>query len=124
MSFSLILTYAQLTFAFFAWITLFNDGSILWIPVGMSQLIMILYLLNIYEKKIVDDHYDSSKALIPNWIINVAGFCFLGSSIYSLYLLAQLLPINDKTVTFIPALSLILLFAGNTINILSGEKKL
>ena len=115
-----LITYLQLTLAFLTTITLFNEGALLWIPLGIGQLIMVLYILRISDKE-PKSYMDMTSSYSIN--ILIASISFFLSSIYALYLLVDALPLKDKSLLALPVVCLIFLFAGNTLILISTENK-
>ncbi len=123
MKFSLFLTYTQLSFSFFVWLTYLNNAQFLWVPHGLALIIIVL----LFTSNVNNRSHRNKSSNINSILITVsklyAGIFYITTSGYGIYLIADLIPFNDKSIMFTPGLALFLLFAGNTINMLVDQKE-
>ena len=115
--FQLFVGWIAFVFSIVSAIYLFSENSSLWLVVSLSFPFVIFALLSEASKLI--DHFPlayNTMLFFRSIFIFVIAIYFL-SSIYGVYLLLDILPVNDKSSFFIPFIIVSFMFGGVSIEL-------
>ena len=117
---SVILTFFLSSYAL---VLLFQSGSIIWVFLGFALFISIFSMALGVDKlsKLIELPILSNE--FRRAIYALTPCCLFASSIYGLYMLIERLPLNDKSLTFIPFIILSLYIAGACIGLFQNPNK-
>ncbi len=117
-SYSKVSAWIAFVFAVYGFILLYVEESNYWILIGLSLLLTLMSLL--YGVDFIINLFNLS--LLPRICTKLSLSCialgYLIGSIYGVIRFIKIIPINDRSIFFVPFVALSLIFAGSSLGLL------
>ena len=108
--------------SFYSMINLYISGSFLGLFIGLSLHVIIIYIIN-YEKRMKSKQLSTNiNQKLHRLIFSSLSFIYFISSMHGVYLISMSLPINDRSVLFVPYVIFSFFFGGVSIGLFQFTK--